>query len=495
MGIIAPILIVLFLFYGAVSGSISIMAIVIIFCCLYYFICLIWAIRAVDNYNQEIIAYSMSSPLNVPNNSYQSINQDSKIIEDKLSQQKREAYSDLERVKSLYDQKIISEENYIKQKESLLKGVEILSFNQNAMNTSPMQSVVYSQYASQGFVEEKRKSNLWIWILSILLILTLLYLMYDEKSNSFRLSKITDIFHSNSKDKEEIKNQIEKTYFEIMNGAYTAQTISGIGSEGLPFYNQNMTSLFAMGLAPFAQIFGGIKVESKNIDVYNFKDDNTAQVKYDLILSTNTSIDTARIDMVVKKIGGVWKLDGETFLGNKKIQNTPKEKFNKSETRNDVKPVYEIPAKLFTTFDRKYSSDEQIKGYETINSLLTPNLKNILTNGEGSIQDQYNFYKIKTISYKSFIIHFFAYRFDGIEISTTVQMNVCDTEGQIIDSKQVAKDSYDQEVDNYYDTANCILYDNGQIVIKKKSRQGNTSKERIETERYSINSNGKIVKI
>ena len=150
--------------------------------------------------------------------------------------------------------------------------------------------------------------------------------MYDEKSNSFRLSKITDIFHSNSKDKEEIKNQIEKTYFEIMNGAYTAQTISGIGSEGLPFYNQNMTSLFAMGLAPFAQIFGGIKVESKNIDVYNFKDDNTAQVKYDLILSTNTSIDTARIDMVVKKIGGVWKLDGETFLGNKKIQNTPKEK-------------------------------------------------------------------------------------------------------------------------------------------------------------------------
>ena len=160
MGIIAPILIVLFLFYGAVSGSISIMAIVIIFCCLYYFICLIWAIRAVDNYNQEIIAYSMSSPLNVPNNSYQSILLVKLQSLCKLSQQKREAYSDLERVKSLYDQKIISEENYIKQKESLLKGVEILSFNQNAMNTSPMQSVVYSQYASQGFVEEKRKSNL-----------------------------------------------------------------------------------------------------------------------------------------------------------------------------------------------------------------------------------------------------------------------------------------------------------------------------------------------
>ena len=83
----------------------------------------------------------------------------------------------------------------------------------------------------------------------------------------------------------------------------------------------------------------------------------------------------------------------------------------------------------------------------------------------------------------------------GIQIQSTVQMNVCDTEGQIIDSKQVAKDSYDQELDNYYDTANCILFDNGQIVIKKKSRQGNTSKERIETERYSINSNGKIVKI
>jgi len=349
MGIIAPILIWILLYYGIISGTFSIVVIVVIFCLLYYIICLIWAIRAVDNYNQKIIAYSISSPLNLPNNNYQNTNQDSKTIEDKLSQQKREAYSDLERVKSLYDQKIISEESYIKQRESLLKGIEILSFNQNAMNISPMQSVVYPKYASQGFVEEKRKSNLLIWILSILLILTLLYLMYEKKSNSFKLSRITDIFHSNSKDKEDIKNQIEKTYFGIMSGAYTAQNMPGIGLEGLPFYNQNMQSIVAMGLVPFAQLFCGFKIDTKNIDVYNFQDENAAQVRYDLIIS-NT--DLIHVDMVVKKIGGYWKLDAEKAFGEKNLKSeknipvkrksTKLKSINKAEILDKKSELYKV---------------------------------------------------------------------------------------------------------------------------------------------------------
>jgi hypothetical protein len=56
MGIIAPILIWIFFLYGLVSGAISIVAIVIVFCCLYYIICLIWALNAVSTYNKKIIA-------------------------------------------------------------------------------------------------------------------------------------------------------------------------------------------------------------------------------------------------------------------------------------------------------------------------------------------------------------------------------------------------------------------------------------------------------
>ena len=138
------------------------------------------------------------------------------------------------------------------------------------------------------------------------------------------LSRISDIFLTNSKDKEEIKNQIEKTYFGIMNGAFTAQNMPGIGPEGMPFYNQNMKSVFAMGLGPFAQLFGGLKIETKNIDVYNFENENTAQVRYDLIISTSN--DTAHIDMVVKKIGGYWKLDAEKAFGTKKNKSTKPEK-------------------------------------------------------------------------------------------------------------------------------------------------------------------------
>ena len=366
MGIIAPILIWLFLFYGLTSGTLSIVVLVVIFCCLYYVICLIWAIRAVNNYNQAIIANSMASPLNIPNNNYQNTNQDSETIEDKLSKQKREAYADLERTKSLYDQKIISEENYIKQKESLLRGIEILSFNQNAMNTSHLQSQESPYYVSQEFIEEKKKSNLWVWIISILIILTLLYIMYDVKSNSFMLSRISDIFLTNSKDKEEIKNQIEKTYFGIMNGAFTAQNMPGIGPEGMPFYNQNMKSVFAMGLGPFAQLFGGLKIETKNIDVYNFENENTAQVRYDLIISTSN--DTAHIDMVVKKIGGYWKLDAEKAFGEKNL----KSEKNTQIKRKSTKSISINKAEIFDKKSKLYKVTRQnIKNENGENELIS----------------------------------------------------------------------------------------------------------------------------
>ncbi len=71
MGILVPIAIYFFLFLGVMAESTSLIAIVIIFCCLYYIICLIWALRAVSSYNRNLVAESNHPLLH---------NQDSNIV-------------------------------------------------------------------------------------------------------------------------------------------------------------------------------------------------------------------------------------------------------------------------------------------------------------------------------------------------------------------------------------------------------------------------------
>ena len=58
MGIVAPIAVYFFLILGVIKDTMSLIVIVIIFCCLYYILCLIWALNAVSNYNKKIIAES-----------------------------------------------------------------------------------------------------------------------------------------------------------------------------------------------------------------------------------------------------------------------------------------------------------------------------------------------------------------------------------------------------------------------------------------------------
>src|SRR5438552_3606115 len=106
MGIVAPIASFFFLFLGIITSTISLFALVIVFCCLYYIICLIWALKAVNNYNQTLIS---------------------------------ESY--------LYDNT----------SDQVTTGINAYPIDQN---------------------EEKRRSTLWIWILSILLLITAWYILY-----------------------------------------------------------------------------------------------------------------------------------------------------------------------------------------------------------------------------------------------------------------------------------------------------------------------------
>jgi len=129
---------------------------------------------------------------------------------------------------------------------------------------------------------------------------------------------------------------IEKTYFGITNGAYTSYTIQGVGPEGLPFYNQNIQNIMAMGLLPYLNLFAKIEIQPRNIEVNNFKDDNTANVRYDVFINSGSGLDSSRIEMVVKKIGGYWKLDGEAFLGIKKSKNQQKKKIKQKKVTSSL---------------------------------------------------------------------------------------------------------------------------------------------------------------
>lgn len=297
---------------------------------IYYVFCFIWALSAVADYNRQIMRNSRN--LAQGNNQNNSGSNDTNF---QLSEQKKETYNDLERVKSLFDQKIITEESYNNQKDLLLKRLEIISHNQSPVSVASAPEV-YRNNSSKSIQTSKRPGT-WILAICLLLLISIGYIMFDSKSKSFKLERLNQLFSAHSKDEKEIKEQIEKTYFGLINGAYTANGIKGLGPEGLPFYNQNLQSLYVMGLTPFAQMFGGLKIEVNKIDVYNFLDENSAQVKYDILVKTSEGEKIVVIDMTVKRIGGYWKLDAEKALG---FESEKKKQISKKiETTSDSQKI------------------------------------------------------------------------------------------------------------------------------------------------------------
>jgi hypothetical protein len=288
----------------------------------YFPICMIWASIAVNKYNRKIQeedywAYqqSMQSQMSMPQSFTDATANQQQNID--LSDKKRKLVEELEISKQAFEKGDISEMEYLLRKEKLTKQIDVLTHNQSFIMSPPS---AYETSANEGS-EKKDYSYLIILLLAALIPLSLI----GYQKGWF--------FDMHGKDKTLIKEQIEKTYFGIANGAYTSATIQGIGADGMPFYNLNLANVTLMGLTPLANIFGyKIQMEPQNIDVYNFIDDNTAQVRYDLQVITGDDSRSAKINMTVKKIGGIWKLDGEKFIGDQNKQ-LPKEA-KKYETSN-----------------------------------------------------------------------------------------------------------------------------------------------------------------
>ena len=90
---------------------------------------------------------------------------------DKIVEKKRELYQDLEKVKSLLDKNIISEDDYNRQKDSLLERLDLLTLNEKELSAE-----------QQIPLQKKKRSTLWIWALSSLLLLSsVFFFLYNKQ--------------------------------------------------------------------------------------------------------------------------------------------------------------------------------------------------------------------------------------------------------------------------------------------------------------------------
>lgn len=504
---IAALLVFLFwpigLFYATIFGGIIMSFVIgplvlllcltglgIIFLPIYFLACLIWAILATNSYNRKLIAEAADSSKSSGKEDYN----DSISIKfnEEKNREKSELYQDLYRINQLLITKIISEENHNKQKENILNQLKLIEDNET--NNSPRNEIIT--------LKQKSNKNVLYWIISFLLIIILFFLLYDRKTNSIKFDRITSIFSTHSKDKEEIKTQLEKAYFNVMNGTYTTQNISGLGSDGLPFYNTDVKALTVMGLAPFAQFFGSLKLEPNNIDVYEFNgNDNTAKVKYDVTVINERDTMTGHIDLLAKKIGGLWKFDAEKFFGfDKKVKSN-----SYSTQKNDIQTekksqlksnmlLFRLDKKTFDNVISENSDYNAITDTFEINNLLTKKLKSELTENSSSLMDDYKFYDIGTIKFNDFNLNFFIYKYEGLGDQLSAVMNVCDQSGGIIDSKEIGEDYMDEEVDNLFSITTCDIYSDGRIILNNEARKGGKIKNTHKTKKYFINSVGKVIK-
>ena len=231
----------------------------------FYFIsCLIWAILAVNNHNRKIILEA-SDYNNKKSRELIDYNNEAQYS----LQEKKELRNDIQRLKDLYDTNVIDGDKYKIQKESIEKKMFDLENN-----------VVRKQTYSIVNVPQQEKPNILPILFIILPIILLGYILYDKETNSLKFDKITSVFASQkSKEEAEIRKQLEKTYFDVLHGKYTAQSF--LGGIATPFYNTNVNTLFVMGLGPLATFTGNLRVEPYNVDVYELiEDKNTAKIRY-----------------------------------------------------------------------------------------------------------------------------------------------------------------------------------------------------------------------
>ncbi|HEY5370633.1 MAG TPA: hypothetical protein VIJ75_16735 [Hanamia sp.] len=221
---IAALLVFLFwpigMFYSTLSGALIMSFIIgpivllvtlsspfgIIVCPLFFIFCLIWAIRAVNSYNRKILKEATSYNKNAYGMPIKD-NFSNEPIRNTTEQEIKDSYQDLERINSLRFSKVITDDQYIQQKENILNKIEKLRHT----NVLPDANSSYEHTTSYN---RNSKPKLWLWILILFLIFSLLYVLYDSKTNSLKLDKITYLFSSQFPTESMALKKIESEQFD-----------------------------------------------------------------------------------------------------------------------------------------------------------------------------------------------------------------------------------------------------------------------------------------
>ncbi len=108
-------------------------------------------------------------------------------------------------------------------------------------------------------------------------------------------------------DKEDITNVLENAYLNLANGTLCSGTIV------IPFYNQDANIITEFAFYPMVSSLHNMSMTVENINISDFSE-NTAHVEYDLHFVIKDEDGVQHKEMIVKKIGGSWRLDAQKFL-------------------------------------------------------------------------------------------------------------------------------------------------------------------------------------
>lgn len=171
--------------------------------------------------------------------------------------------------------------------------------------------------------QEKKELTISVKTLTFVIIIILQaavigYFLW-ERNKSNQVAEIATVDRC-ERSKEEIKNTVEKIYFNITSGAWSSNNAN---PEDIPMYNFNIVELskltMAVGMVEMFSAFSDSKSKKKfsaepfNINVSNC-DSDFANVSYILKVDFYGDKKTDTINLIAKKIGGQWKIDGSKAL-------------------------------------------------------------------------------------------------------------------------------------------------------------------------------------
>lgn len=157
--------------------------------------------------------------------------------------------------------------------------------------------------------------------LFILIVCALIFSCSHEqnKNENINDNSVSTVLKFDPVESELIINQIEQTCFDLSNGYYASEQSY---SPSFPFYNVKHVEISTIfSLTQMGQMIGlflgkenyEIKFEPSNIKI-TVLEEKSAKVSFKLHSQFGKEKQNKQLSIDLKKIGGIWRIDGKTFF-------------------------------------------------------------------------------------------------------------------------------------------------------------------------------------